>query len=128
MPLSLTVFISAILPNLILGETGSPDWLKNSFCSLHFATQSAYKVPAIFRGLQRLSEEEKLKDLSFLAAQVPEPLPLFASEQDIRRPDWLYFFAIYSALSFCETYQDAARISLPNPSIKGTLPTGEFQV
>lgn len=124
--LSFAVIIT--FPGLIVGETGGPEWLRNSFCSLHFATQSAYKVPELFHGLRRLSKEEKLKDLSFIVAQVPDPLPLFANEQDIRKPDWLYFFALYSALSFCESYEDAAKFSLPSLAIGGTLPTGEFQV
>ena len=95
-------------------------------CNWHMAKNS---LPIVFSSSKlQMSTQEALSRLNTLSSRYPQPLGPFALETNLRRPAWIYTFAIYSSFAYCQSYNQVRPFSVPNAAIRGLLPTGNFML
>jgi hypothetical protein len=55
-------------------------------------------------------------------------LPVFATESDIRRPEWIQAFSLYCGYTYCGSQSKVSKMSEPLKGLTNPLPTGNFKV
>lgn len=53
---------------------------------------------------------------------------VFATESDIRRPEWIQAFSLYCGYIYCGSQSKVAKMSQPLKGLINPLPTGDFKV
>lgn len=96
-------------------------------CSASYVLKSAKHFAAKLKDSDSTVEDEIITLNKALGKQ-KSALPVFTTETDIRRPEWLNFFILHCGYTYCDTKEKASRMAQPIEGLVTPLPTGRFTI